>query len=167
MRKIGECVLYGVAGVMTIVDIREESIGDVSRKYYVLRSARSRSESLTFVPADNERLVGLMRSLLAKDELESLAASAKDIKPLEWIEANRVRSEAFKAVMESGDRVGMIAMIKAINENGIRRGEEGRKNFLADETAKQKAQRLLSSEIAIVLGISDEEALAYTDALTK
>ena len=85
MRKIGECVLYGVAGVMTIVDIREESIGDVSRKYYVLRSARSRSESLTFVPADNERLGGLMRSLLAKDELESLAASAKDIKPLEWI----------------------------------------------------------------------------------
>lgn len=167
MRKIGECVLYGVAGVMTIVDIREESIGDVSRKYYVLRSARSRSESLTFVPADNERLVGAMRPLLTREELESLAASAKDIEPLEWIEANRVRSEAFKAIMESGDRVGMIAMIKAINENGIRRGEEGRKNFLADETAKQKALKLLSSEIAIVRGITDEEATIIADNLAK
>ena len=167
MRKIGECVLYGVAGVMTIVDIREESIGDVSRKYYVLRSARSRSESLTFVPADNERLVGAMRPLLTREELESLAASAKDIEPLEWIEANRVRSEAFKAIMESGDRVGMIAMIKAINENGIRRGEEGRKNFLADETAKQKALKLLSREIAIVRGITDEEATIIADNLAK
>ena len=167
MRKIGECVLYGVAGVMTIVDIREESIGDVSRKYYVLRSARSRSESLTFVPADNERLVGAMRPLLTREELESLAASAKDIEPLEWIEANRVRSEAFKAIMESGDRVGMIAMIKAINESAIRRGEEGRKNFLADETAKQKALKLLSSEIAIVRGVSDEEATIIADNLAK
>ena len=69
--------------------------------------------------------------------------------------------------MESGDRVGMIAMIKAINEHGIRRSEEGRKNFLADETAKQKALKLLSSEIAIVLGISDDEALDFTDGLMK
>ena len=79
---------------------------------------------------------------------------------------NRARSECFKQIMESGDRVGMIAMIKAINEHGIRRSEEGRKNFLADETAKQKALKLLSSEIAIVRGISDEEATAIVDSLT-
>lgn len=167
MRNIGEYVLYGAAGVMTIVDIREESIGDVSRKYYVLRTASSRTDSLTFVPADNERLVGLMRPLVTKDELHRLAESAKDIEPCEWIEANRARSEAFKAIMESGDRVGMIAMIKAINEHGIRRSEEGRKNFLADETAKQKALKLLSSEIAIVRGISDEEAAVITENLAN
>lgn len=167
MRNIGEYVLYGAAGVMTIVDIREESIGDVSRKYYVLRTASSRTDSLTFVPADNEKLITAMRPLLTAEELDYLISDAKNIQPCDWIEANRHRSEVFKTVMESGDRVGMIAMIKAINEHGIRRSEEGRKNFLADETAKQKALKLLSSEIAIVRGISDEEAAVITENLTN
>ena len=167
MRNIGEYVLYGAAGVNMIVDIREESIGDVSRSYYVLRSASSRADSLTFVPADNERLVGAMRPLLTADELDSLISDAKNIQPCDWIEANRDRSERFKQIMESGDRVGMIAMIKAINESAIRRSEEGRKNFLADETAKQKALKLLSSEIAIVRGVSDEEAAVITENLAK
>ena len=79
MRNIGEYVLYGAAGVMTIVDIREESIGDISRSYYVLRSASSRTDSLTFVPADNEKLVGAMRPLLTADELDRLISDAKGI----------------------------------------------------------------------------------------
>ena len=129
MRKIGENILYGASGVMTIVDIREESIGDVSRRYYVLRSANSRSDSLTFVPADNERLVGAMRSLLSKDELDELIAKVPYIEPCPWIEGNRPRSEAFKQIMDSADREGMVAMIKAIDRHGILRSEEGRKNF--------------------------------------
>lgn len=167
MRKIGENILYGASGVMTIVDIREESVGDVSRKYYVLRSASSRSDSLTFVPADNERLVGAMRSLLSRDELDGLFDTARSIEPCPWIDGNRPRSEAFKQIMDSGDRKGMIAMIKAINHHGILRSEEGRKNFLSDETAKQKALKLLSSEIAIVLGISDDEAMQKAEFLVK
>ena len=51
--KIGDKVLYGANGVMTIVDIREESVADVCRNYYVLSSALGKNESLTFVPADN------------------------------------------------------------------------------------------------------------------
>ena len=167
MRNIGEYVLYGAAGVNTIVDIREESIGDVSRSYYVLRSASSRTDSLTFVPADNERLVSAMRPLLTAEELDKLVSEANEVQPCDWIEANRARSERFKQIMESGDRVGMIAMIKAINEQGVRRIAEGRKNFLADETAKQKALKLLSREFAIVQDISDVEAVALAESLTS
>ena len=167
MHKIGDKIIYGANGVMTIVDIREESIGDVSRKYYVLRSATTRSDSLTFVPADNERLVDAMRPLLTKGELDKLFIAAKSVEPYPWIEANRPRSEAFKQIMDSGDRKGMISMIKAIDCHGILRSEEGRKNFLSDETAKQKALKLLSSEIAIVLGITDEEAMYMAESLVK
>ena len=167
MRKIGENILYGASGVMTIVDIREESVVDVSRKYYVLRSANSRSDSLTFVPADNERLVGAMRSLLTREELDGLFATAPSVEPCAWIEGNRPRSESFKQIMDSGDRKGMIAMVKAIDNHGIIRSEEGRKNFLSDETAKQKALKLLASEIAIVLGISDDEAIEMAENLVK
>lgn len=163
MRKIGENVLYGASGVMTIVDIREESIGDVSRSYYVLRPANSRSQSLTFVPADNEKLVGAMHSLLTRDEIMEILHNARNLPECQWIEGNRARAEYFKSIMESGDRVKMIAMIRAIDENGVRRNEEGRKNFLTDENAKQKAQKLLYSEFSLVLGISEDEIAEFVD----
>ena len=69
MHKIGDKIMYGAGGVMTIVDIREESILDISRSYYVLRPTLSKTESLTFVPADNEKLVSAMRPLLTKEEI--------------------------------------------------------------------------------------------------
>ena len=135
MHKIGDNIMYGANGVMTIVDIREESIGDISRSYYVLRPASSRSDSLTFVPTENERLVEAMRPLLTRDEVISLIKEMKNPKPIEWINENRPRSEAFKRIMESGDRLQMFAMIAAIDESGKRREAEGRKNFLTDNNA--------------------------------
>ncbi len=157
MHKIGDKIMYGAGGVMTIVDIREEAIGDVSRSYYILRPTLARTESFTYVPVDNDMLVAAMRPLLTKDEIVSLLHSAKDLPDIDWIEENRARQEYFKRIMESGDRGRMIAMIRAIDENGLRREAEGKKNFLADENARAKAEKLLYSEFSVVLGISEEE----------
>ena len=164
MHKIGDRVVYGASGIMTVVDIREERIADVSRAYYVLRPTLLRSESLTFVPADNERLVSLMRPLMPADELLSLLRSADEVQPLEWIEASRQRQEFFKRIMESGDRRQIVAMINAIDESGRRREAEGKKNFLTDETARHKAQRLLYSELAAALNIPEEDVPAIISA---
>lgn len=163
MHKIGDKIMYGAGGVMTIVDIREESIGDVSRSYYVLRPALIRSDSLTFVPTDNEKLVSAMRPLISREEIISLLRGAKDAPALKWINENRARQECFKRIMESGDRAGMIAMIRAIDESAARREAEGKKNFLSDENAKQKAKKLLFSEFSIVLGIPEEEIPSFIE----
>ena len=163
MHKIGEKILYGASGVMTIVDIREESFGGVSRSYYVLRSAVRHSDSLTYVPTDNEKLVTAMRPLLTEEEIKSLIRSAKDVAPIDWVPENRARSEYFKKIMESGDREKMIAMIVAIDENAKRREAEGKKNFLSDENAKQKAEKLLHTEISVVFGIPEENVPAFIE----
>lgn len=157
MHRIGERVVYGANGVMEIVDIREESIGDISRCYYVLSSVCLSSNSLTFVPCDNERLVEAMRPLLTKDEATALIKRMGDISPIEWIEASRARADYFKRLMESGDREAMIGMIAAIDESAKRREAIGKKNFITDESAKQKAEQLLRSELALVLETSVEE----------
>lgn len=161
MHKIGDNVMYGANGVMTIVDIREESIGDISRSYYVLRPTLVKTDSLTFVPTENETLVAAMRPLLTKDELIALLRNTKDAPPIEWISDNRARQDKFKKIMESCDRVGMIRMIRAINESAARRESEGKKNFLADENLKQKAEKQLFSEFSIVLGIPEEDVPAF------
>ncbi|MBQ8414805.1 MAG: hypothetical protein IJX58_06150 [Clostridia bacterium] len=163
MHKIGDKIMYGAGGVMTIVDIREESVGDVSRCYYILRPTLARVESFTYVPVDNEKLVSAMRPLLSVEEIISLIRSAKDMSPIDWVNENRARQEYFKKIMESGDRAKLIAMIRAIDENGMRREAEGKKNFLSDENARAKAEKLLHSEFSVVLGIPEEEVATFIE----
>ena len=69
MHNIGEKIVYSGAGVMTVVDIREEAIAGEKRKYYVLRADGAPSSSLTFVPVDNEKLTSQMRRLLSRAEI--------------------------------------------------------------------------------------------------
>ena len=157
MHKIGDKVVYGSNGVMTVTDIRDETILDVSRKYYVLQPYNVKSASLTYVPTDNEELVAQMRPLLSRDEILSIIHSIDDFPETEWVQNNRMRSEKFKSIMESGDRTKIIAMIGAIYRSGLKRLEEGKKNYLSDENLMHKAEKLLYSEFALVLGISEEE----------
>lgn len=164
MHQIGKNVLYGSNGVMTVVDIREESIGNQPRSYYVLRSVVGISESLVFVPTDNERLTSSMYPLLSKEEILALLSDDAEFPVIEWVDNNRARTEYFKRIMESGDRAQMLSMIQAIHESGLRRIEAGKKNFLSDESARQKTEKLLSVEFSIVLGISDDEALSLIRA---
>ena len=161
MHGIGERVIYGANGVMEIVDIREETVADVSRKYYVLRDLNSASDSQIFVPVDNKKLVSSMRPLLTKEEAMDMIRRIKTIPEAEWKSDNRIRSEKFREVIESGDRDGMIAIIKAVYENGLKRQEEGKKNYLADENIMKKAEKVIYSELSMVLGIPENEVANF------
>ena len=163
MYKIGDNIVYGASGVMTIVDIREEVFADAPRLYYILRPTLLRTESFTYVPVDNEALVSNMRPLLSKEEILSLIRSAKDIQPIEWVSENRARQEYFKKIMESGNREMLVAMIRAIDENALRREAEGKKSFLSDESARAKAEKLLHSEFSVVFGISEEDVPTFIE----
>ena len=157
MYNIGDTVVYGSSGVMTVVDICDESFSGQTRRYYVLAGGASNLASKTFVPLDSERLVAQMRPLVTKDEIFDILHNMDRYPEPEWVPDNRARQEVFKSIMESGDRGRIIAMIRSIHKTGIRRSEEGKKNYLSDENLMNKAQRILYAELAIVLGIPEGE----------
>ena len=161
MHTRGDKIIYGGNGVMEIVDVRDEIIGDVSKKYYVLRDLKSASVSQTFVPVDNDKLVASMRPLLTKKEAMEMISRIKSIPEAEWKKDNRIRSENFRHIIESGDREGMISVIKAVYENGVKRHGEGKKNYLADENIMRKAEKVIYSELSIVLGIPENEVANF------
>lgn len=157
MRSVGEKIVYGGVGLMEIVDVREECFGDTPRNYYVLRQLGASSDSQTFVPVDNERLVALMYPILTKEEALALISRASSIPDFVWNTDNRIRAERFKATIESGNRDEILSLIKTVREvNGIRR-EEGKKNSLADENALKKAEKLLYSELSEAIGVGEAE----------
>ena len=161
MHGIGERVLYGANGVMEIVDIREETIADVAKKYYVLRDLNSVTGSQTFVPIDNQKLVSAMRPILTKNEAMDMIRRIRTIPEAEWKNDNRVRSEKFRSIIESGDRDGMISVIKAVYENRLKRQEVGKKNYLADESLLKKAEKVLYAELSLVLEIPESEVAEF------
>ena len=163
MFKIGDNVVYGSNGVMTVVDVRDELFGDVPRKYYVLHPYGSIPESLIFVPLDNEKLVSLMSPLLSKEEYLDIFHGAKDLPECAWGKDGRSRAEIFKGILDSCDRSDIISMIRTIYKKGAVRIEEGKKNYVSDENALHKAERILTTEIAIVFGIEESEVKAMVE----
>ena len=161
MYGIGEKVVYGAFGVMEIVDLTDQTVGDVTRKYYVMKEYSSLSSSLTYVPLDNESLVSQMKPLLTKDELIEVVREAKRSPSIEWIEDNRARSEVYKRILASADRAKLLAMINLVYRTGLRREEEGKKNYIADENSMRRAEKLINSEFSIVLGIPESDVPAF------
>lgn len=166
MLKVGDKIVYGANGVMTIIDIREESFGGACRSYYVLAPMHSKSESQVFVPTDSERLVSMMRPLVTKEEIFEMFSGSAILPEVRWIEANRARQEHFKKILESGDRREILAVIRAIDESAKQREMQGKKNFLADENIKLRATNILYSEISVVLGIPEDEVGEFIQNLT-
>ena len=165
MYNIGDMVVYGLGGVMKIVDVRDIEVGDTARSYYVLRELSGYSASETLIPVDNAELVAQMRPLLTKDEIAEVIRAARVAPDPEWIADNRRRAEHFKSILLSGDRVALLLMIRSIVDAGRRRADEGKKNFLSDENAMKKAEKLLYSEISIVLGIDESAVPAYIESV--
>ena len=154
--KIGESLIYGTVGLVEIVDIRQDSAVGTVHEYYVLRECASASDSQIFVPTDNGKLVSNMRPLISCREAKRLLSLDKRM-PVEWVRDNRLRSEKFRAVIESGNREAILSLISAIQNVKRERIAAGKKNYLLDENILEKAKRLIISEFSAVLKKTEAE----------
>ena len=156
--NIGDKLWYGNVGVVVLCDVRHETVGSAEIEYYVLSDYMSKSASQIFIPTSNSGLVQNMRPLMTKEEVDAFLASIKDIPSAEYFPQNKQRAEKYKRLVDSGVYRDMISVIKAVRYGGALREREGKKNFIIDENLMNKAIRLMATEIAVVLGISDAEA---------
>lgn len=153
MFSIGDKVVYGTGGVMEVVDIKKEEVLGTVQEYYVLWTPGTSADYKTYVPVANKKLVSSMRPLISREEAMRLIREVDALPEMKWQKDSRSRTEAFRQVVESGDHEKMISMIKAIYKAGKQRSEEGKKNYLSDDNAMHKAERLLYSEFSAVLDI--------------
>ncbi len=161
MHSLGENIVYGAGGVMTVVDIRRENVFGKVKEYYVLRGLGAGESSLTFVPCDNEKLVGDMQPLITREELDGIILSLKGEPKDEWVEDSRLRGNLFKKILETGDRRQILKMIISIRDYIDSRAREGKRGYLTDENLLRRAEYRLYSEFAVVLGIEQNEVYDY------
>lgn len=159
MYEIGEKVLYGIHGVCRISDREERMVDRVKRQYLVLEPV-DQTGAKFYVPTHNEAALAKLRPLLTRKALEELLRS-EDVKQDAWIADENVRKQSYRELISSGDRTALIRMVGALHRHKLEQIEAGRKFHLCDENFLRDAEKLLSAEFSMVLGIEPGQVGSY------
>lgn len=155
MYKVGDIVKYGVNGICKINNIAKMEFCGEKKDYYELRLI-TKSDTVFFVPADNEQLIGRITPVLSKKEILALIKNI-DEEPIKWIDNDKKRAETYSNILTSDDRKSIMGVGAAIFKRKTELEEKGKKIHLVDEKLFKDAQKLISEEFSYVLGIPSYE----------
>lgn len=159
MFEKGSYVIYRSEGVCLISDIRDEKFASVGKadKYYILTPINDR-RSTVFIPADNERLLGLMRKLMSADEINKMVEELRDER-IEWQSDSRARNNLFRDILSRGDRRELVVLANTVGAKAEELTESGKRVCIADINTLRRAERLLFEEFSATTDISSAEQI--------
>lgn len=159
MYSIGDCVVYGVHGVCRVAGFEKQLVGRKRTEYLVLEPV-NQNESRYYVPTANPAAMAKLRSILTADEMRSLIAS-DEVRHDCWISDENQRKQHYRDLIGGGDRISILRMVCGLYRYKAEQEAAGRKFHLSDENFLRDAEKLLVSEIALVLDMTPEEARNY------
>lgn len=152
--SIGDKIVYPMHGAGEIQDIEEKEILGKIRSYYIMDVPNEDMEIM--IPVDNIEDIGI-RDVISRDEIDKvmdvLKAPSSEMSG-NWNHRNRENMEKLKTgdIFEVAEVVRNLVRIE--REKHLSTGE---KKMLAN------AKQILSSEIILVTGSSEEEAEQMID----
>ena len=161
MLQVGSQVVYGIHGVCCIVDVEVRRVDRKKVEYFVLEP-REQPGTRYYVPTQHQVALSKLRPMLTRDELEALLVSEQTHRD-SWIADENQRKQHYRELINSGDRAALIGMIRMLHEHKESQLAAGRKFHLCDENFLRDAQKLLTSEFSLVLGIPQKEVADYIE----
>ena len=159
MYQVGDTVLYGAEGVCLIDGIADKDFGGEKRAYYVLKPVHQDGATY-YLPVGSQAANLKMRRVLSAPEIYELIRIMPDESEI-WIEDENQRKLKYKEIIQSGDRLEIIKLIKTLYLHREELKEEGKKFHLCDERLMKDAAKLLYDEFAHVLNILPEEVQPF------
>ena len=159
MYKIGDVILYGTDGVCRVSEIAKRKFGKETSQYYVLQSVY-RESSVIYVPVGNEKLEAKMRTILSRDEIDSLIESIPKVENI-WIDNEPMRKIRYKEIITGGNRNELVQMVKTLRAHRSEQEKCGKKMHISDERFLKDGEKILNDEIAHVLNIRPEQVSPY------
>ena len=159
MFQLQDQVVYGIHGVCSIVDKELRTVDRKKVEYYVLEP-REQPGARFYIPTQNQAAVSKLRRLLSREELEALLQS-DEVHCDCWIADENHRKQRYRELINSGDRAGILAMICTLHKHKDVQLASGRKFHLCDENFLRAAEKLLSSEFPVVLGMERADTISY------
>jgi len=165
MYQIGEQVVYGVHGVCSVVD-REERVVDRKRVVYLALEPVGQEGTRYLVPTHNAVAMGKVRPMLSREELTALMES-EEVRSGSWIRDENLRKQTYRELIGSGDRVRLMQMVRTLYRHRDSQTAAGRKVHMCDDNFLRDAEKLLTGEVAIVMGVDLEQAKQFIRSRLK
>ena len=159
MYQAGDWVVYGIHGVCRVIGTEKQLINRKRTQYLVLEPL-AQTESRFYLPVENPSAMAKLKAVLPKEELAALISS-EEVRQDVWIQEENQRKQHYRDLISSGDRVSLMKMVSTLYRYRASQTAAGRKFHQADENFLRDAEKLLASEIALVLELSAEDARNY------
>jgi CarD family transcriptional regulator len=157
--QTGDQIVYGVHGVCRIVDIETKRIDRTKISYYALEPI-DQPGARYYVPTEKPAAVAKMRPLLDEAELMKLLSTSAPNQKL-WIPDENQRKQQYRELVGSGEREILVSLILLLHNHRKQQEELGKKFHLCDETILRDCEKLLTSEISVVLSLPAPQALRF------
>lgn len=159
MFRVGDLVVYGIHGVCRIAD-EEKRVVDRKRVTYLVLEPLGQQGSRYLVPTHNETAMAKLKAMLSRQELEELLRSDQVRRDV-WIADEGQRKQHYRELVSSGDREQVMEMLYTLYQHRGRQQAAGKKIHMCDDNFLRDAEKLLSSEVSIVMELTPEDARHY------
>lgn len=159
MFQLDELVVYGVHGVCRIKEVQERVVNKAAQQYLVLEPV-GKCDSQYMVPTQNAAAMSKLKKLITKEEWEALLSSP-DVHTSNWIADENKRKQSYRDITGSGTREALLQTVYTLYAHRDNQKAVGKRLHMCDENFLHDAEKMLSSEIETVLGISGADALDY------
>ncbi len=155
--KAGDTVVHSRDGICKIVDIREMTMTDEAKEYYILQPVYERGSKL-YIPIDKEAL--FLRAPVTKAEIHEYVKKLPET-DLKWIGDEKKRMSMIADVRKTGTSETLLGLISLFYRKRTEQHEQGKKFHSSDEQFLKDIETRVNREFAYVLGIEPGEVPAY------
>lgn len=159
MYQIGDQVVYGMHGVCRVADI-ENKIMDQKPVTYLVLEPVGQEGARYLVPTHNAMAMGKVHALMSREDLMSLLVS-EFVRRNVWISDEGRRKQSYRELITGGDRPLIMQMVATLYRHRRELAASGKKFHMCDENFLRDAEKLLCSEISVILDISVNEAKEF------
>ena len=156
MCHLDDYVIYGIHGACRVLG-REKQLVNKKRTEFLVLEPLMQSGSKYYVPAENPIAMAKLQGVLSQDELVQLLESDA-VREDCWISDEGHRKQIYRELITSADRLRLVQMVASLYRYRGAQEAAGRKFHLCDDNFLRDAERLLSSEISLVMNLSADEA---------
>lgn len=159
MFQVGDRVVYGIHGVCDITDV-EQRLVDRKQVSYLVLEPRNQAGARYLVPTHNASAMAKLQKMLSREELEEML-SMDAIREDQWIRDENLRKQTYRELIGSCDRRKLMAMVHTLYRHKKEQSAAGRKVHLCDDNFLRDAEKLLVSEICVVMDMEQEQAKRF------
>lgn len=155
MYKIGDYVVKPSSGVCRVDNIMYLDMSGVDRNrlYYLLVPVNDENGKI-YYPVDSS--AQQIRKVMTSQEAHELIERIPDIQEISILN-DKLREQKYKEVVKSIEPESLLSIIKTTYLRKKDRLQKGKKNTVADENYLNLAEKMLFSELCLVLGKDKEE----------